>query len=84
MYASTTLTRHGLTDTFENSGNFTNRNNSDGYSCHQVHFKIDGHVVNFGSERSMFREVLMHPVVVTNAIKAHEIHHGKGLSDACR
>ncbi|GFS48475.1 hypothetical protein TNCV_2297871 [Trichonephila clavipes] len=42
--------RHGLADMFENNGCFTDRSNSDGYSCHQVHFRIDGRVVNPGSD----------------------------------
>ncbi|GFU41447.1 hypothetical protein TNCV_4585961 [Trichonephila clavipes] len=60
MYARTTSTRHGVEDMFENTGSFTDRSSSVGYSCHQVHFRIDRRVVNRGSERSMFRQVLMH------------------------
>ncbi|GFV58832.1 hypothetical protein TNCV_1673611 [Trichonephila clavipes] len=40
---------------------FTDRSSSVGYSCHQVHFRIDRHAVNRGSERPMFRQVLTHP-----------------------
>ncbi|GFY05205.1 hypothetical protein TNCV_2206511 [Trichonephila clavipes] len=58
MYARTTPTRHGLADMFENTGHFTDRSSSDGHSCHQVHFIIDRRVINRGSERSMFRQVL--------------------------
>ncbi|GFX60668.1 hypothetical protein TNCV_4917181 [Trichonephila clavipes] len=46
MHARTTPMRHGLADMLENTGCFTDRSNSDGYSCHQVHFRIDGHVVH--------------------------------------
>ncbi|GFU66747.1 transposable element Tcb2 transposase [Trichonephila clavipes] len=35
-----------LTDMFKISQRFTDHIRSDGYSCHQVHFKIDGRVVN--------------------------------------
>ncbi|GFW62700.1 hypothetical protein TNCV_2624631 [Trichonephila clavipes] len=61
MYANTTPTRQGLADIFENTGRFTDRSNSDGYSCHQVQFRFDGRVVNRCSERFMFRQALMHP-----------------------
>ncbi|GFU90700.1 hypothetical protein TNCV_3089861 [Trichonephila clavipes] len=60
IYAHTTPTRHGLADMLKNTRCFTNCCSSDGYSCHQVHFKIDGCAVNRGSERSMFHQVLMH------------------------
>ncbi|GFW04917.1 hypothetical protein TNCV_4881521 [Trichonephila clavipes] len=61
MNARTTTTRHGLADMFENTGCFTDRSISDGYSCHKVYFRIDGWVVNPGFESSMFRKVLMPP-----------------------
>ncbi|GFX60702.1 hypothetical protein TNCV_4976781 [Trichonephila clavipes] len=61
MYARTTPTRHGLTGTFENIRCFIDRSCSHGYSCHKVHFRIEGRVVNCVSERSLFRQVLMHP-----------------------
>ncbi|GFV61458.1 hypothetical protein TNCV_2938001 [Trichonephila clavipes] len=52
--------QHGLVEMFENTGRFTDLCSSDSYSCHQVHFKIDGRVVNRDSERFMFHQVLMH------------------------
>ncbi|GFS79681.1 hypothetical protein TNCV_4241391 [Trichonephila clavipes] len=61
MYARTTPTRHGLADMFKNTRSFTDHSSSDGYSGHQIHFRFDGHVINRDSERSMFRQVLMHP-----------------------
>ncbi|GFW65623.1 hypothetical protein TNCV_3550461 [Trichonephila clavipes] len=61
MHARTMPMRHGLVDMFENTGRFLDRSNNDGYSVHQVHFRIDGRVVNHGSKRSLFRQVLMHP-----------------------
>ncbi|GFU95644.1 hypothetical protein TNCV_3333091 [Trichonephila clavipes] len=60
MYVRTTPTRHGLADLFENTECLTDRSSSDGYSCHQIPFRIDRLVVNRVSERSMFRQVLMH------------------------
>ncbi|GFV83095.1 hypothetical protein TNCV_2802211 [Trichonephila clavipes] len=47
---------------FEDTGCLTDCSSSDGYSCHQVHFRIDGRVSNRRSESSMFRQVLMHPI----------------------
>ncbi|GFT59979.1 hypothetical protein TNCV_4179961 [Trichonephila clavipes] len=58
MYACTTPTRHGLADMFENTGCFTDRSSNDGYSCNQVHFRIDGRVGNCRTERSIFRQLL--------------------------
>ncbi|GFW43731.1 hypothetical protein TNCV_4770801 [Trichonephila clavipes] len=40
LYARMALTRHGLADLFQNTGRFTNRSSSDGYSRHQVHFSV--------------------------------------------
>ncbi|GFY18889.1 hypothetical protein TNCV_3875771 [Trichonephila clavipes] len=31
---------------FENTKRFTDNSSSDGYSCHQIHFRFDGPVVN--------------------------------------
>ncbi|GFU41157.1 hypothetical protein TNCV_3899691 [Trichonephila clavipes] len=45
MYARTTPTRHGLTDILENIGRFSDHSSNNGYSCHQVNFRIDWHVV---------------------------------------
>ncbi|GFS79443.1 hypothetical protein TNCV_2369801 [Trichonephila clavipes] len=61
MYALATPTRHGLADMFENTGLFSYCSSSVGYSYHQIHFRSDGRVVNHGSEKSMFRQVLIHP-----------------------
>ncbi|GFU01027.1 hypothetical protein TNCV_1816471 [Trichonephila clavipes] len=60
MYTRMIPTRYGLADIFENTGCFTDRCGSDGYSCHQFHFRIDEYVVNRGSERFTFHQVLMH------------------------
>ncbi|GFX67181.1 hypothetical protein TNCV_2185281 [Trichonephila clavipes] len=43
---------------FENTKFFTDRSKSDGYSCHEVHFKFEGRVVNHGSENF---QILMNP-----------------------
>ncbi|GFW39716.1 hypothetical protein TNCV_3188871 [Trichonephila clavipes] len=61
MYARTTPTGHGLADMFENTGCLKDHSSSYECSSHQVHFHIDVHVVNHVSERSMFRQILMHP-----------------------
>ncbi|GFW15068.1 hypothetical protein TNCV_983601 [Trichonephila clavipes] len=50
-----------LEDMFENIVRFTIYSIREGSFCQQIHFKFDGHVVNPGSERSMFGQVLMHP-----------------------
>ncbi|GFS66423.1 hypothetical protein TNCV_3856771 [Trichonephila clavipes] len=59
MYARMIPTRHGLTDMFENTRCFTYHSRSDGWSCHQVHVRIDGHLVNHCPENF---QVLMHPI----------------------
>ncbi|GFY27088.1 putative transposable element [Trichonephila clavipes] len=61
MYARTTPMRHGLASMLQNAGYFTDCSSSDRCSCHQVHFRIAGSVVKQSSDRSMFRQVLMHP-----------------------
>ncbi|GFX50548.1 hypothetical protein TNCV_614771 [Trichonephila clavipes] len=53
--------RHGLADMFENTRRFKDCSSSFRYSCQQVHFKVGWRVFNPGSERSIFRQVLMHP-----------------------
>ena len=40
IHACTTLIRHGLADMFKNTGRFTDHSNCNGYSCHQVCFRI--------------------------------------------
>ncbi|GFY19605.1 hypothetical protein TNCV_4647771 [Trichonephila clavipes] len=45
----------------ENTGHFSDRGSSNGYSCNQVHCRIDGRGVNRDTESSMFLHVLMHP-----------------------
>ncbi|GFV09259.1 zinc metalloproteinase nas-15 [Trichonephila clavipes] len=75
MYARTILTQHRLADMFENTERFTDRCSSDGYSCHQVHFRIDRRAINSDSERSMFRrggdEVDIRELGVSIAIHVH-------------
>ncbi|GFX33667.1 hypothetical protein TNCV_1933341 [Trichonephila clavipes] len=61
MFARMTPTRHGFADMFENNGCFTDRSSRDRYSCHHIHFRNDRRIVNCGSERSIFRLVLMYP-----------------------
>ncbi|GFW46204.1 hypothetical protein TNCV_4210831 [Trichonephila clavipes] len=56
MYAQTASKLHGLVDKFQNTGRFTNCSSSDGYSCDQVHYRIDWRVVCRGTKRSMFRQ----------------------------
>ncbi|GFY09210.1 hypothetical protein TNCV_2991281 [Trichonephila clavipes] len=46
---------------FKNTGRFTDHSCSDGYSFHYNHFRFDGRVLNRGSERPMFHQVLIHP-----------------------
>ncbi|GFS88535.1 hypothetical protein TNCV_1461641 [Trichonephila clavipes] len=60
MHARTTSMQRELAHMLENTRHFTDHSSNDGYSCHQVHFKIDGCVINRGSERSMFPKVLIH------------------------
>ncbi|GFX56739.1 hypothetical protein TNCV_494871 [Trichonephila clavipes] len=55
MYARTTLMLQGVMDMFENTGSFIDISSSDGYSCHQVHSRIDGCVVSSDSERSILK-----------------------------
>ncbi|GFU31629.1 hypothetical protein TNCV_3282861 [Trichonephila clavipes] len=52
MYESTTSTRLRLTDMLQNTGCFTGRSSSNGYSYHRYHFRLGWHVVNRSSEDS--------------------------------
>ncbi|GFT80728.1 hypothetical protein TNCV_1539711 [Trichonephila clavipes] len=61
MYVRATPKRHGLVEMFENTGCFTDRSSSDGYSYHYIQFRFGGQVVNRGFQTSMFRQILMHP-----------------------
>ncbi|GFY20342.1 hypothetical protein TNCV_209741 [Trichonephila clavipes] len=49
-----------MADMLENTGRVRDRSNSEEYSCHQIHFRFDGRVVNRSCERSLFRQVLMY------------------------
>ena len=46
MYAHVTLTRHRLSDMFENTGCIMDRINRDAYSYHQIYFRTDGRVIH--------------------------------------
>ncbi|GFV14837.1 hypothetical protein TNCV_4219311 [Trichonephila clavipes] len=46
MYTRTAPTRHGLPNTFENTGHFTDPSSSDGYPFDQVHLENDRCVVH--------------------------------------
>ncbi|GFU11495.1 hypothetical protein TNCV_4742341 [Trichonephila clavipes] len=50
--------RHGLADMFKNTRHFMDCSIINGYSFHQVHFRMDGRVINRGSESV---HVLKHP-----------------------
>lgn len=81
-YVRSVSMQHGLLDMFENTGCFTGRSSSDKYSCHQVHFRIEGRVINKAVHGTLEKKNPVKINQINREVKQRD-HHANQLVSEC-